>query len=77
MVILMNKKEFFTIHEQIEMLRKKGLTVNNEKIASDILLRENYFFINGYRHPFMDSNKKFFKGICAFSIACSKVILFS
>lgn len=44
------------------MLRKKGLTINNEQIASDVLLRENYFFINGYRMPFMDKNKKFLKG---------------
>lgn len=58
----MGKKEFITIHEQIEMLRKKGLTINNEQIASDVLLRENYFFINGYRMPFMDKNKKFLKG---------------
>lgn len=55
----MNKKEFITIRQQIEMLRKKNLVINNEEITSDILLRENYFFINGYRHPFLDSKKKF------------------
>lgn len=58
----MNKKEFKTIDEQIESLRLKGLIINNEDVTKEILYRENYFFINGYRHPFLTANRKFIKG---------------
>ena len=58
----MNKKEFVTIDEQINLLRNKGLVINNELVTSEILLRENYFFINGYRTPFYTKNKKFIPG---------------
>ncbi len=51
------EKIFKSVHEQIEILKFKGLTIENEKYAEDILLRENYFFINGYRHLFMSENK--------------------
>ena len=43
-------KSFKTIDEQIDILRDKGLTISNDDKTKDILLRENYFFINGYRH---------------------------
>ena len=54
-------KQFKTIDEQIEILKDKGLIINDEEKTKKILLRENYFFINGYRHVFMKSsdNKKF------------------
>lgn len=52
----MRNKEFKTLDEQIEILRAKGLTVNNHDFASEVLLRENYFFLSGYRHLFMKSN---------------------
>ena len=43
-------KSFKTIDEQIDILRDKGLTISNDDKTKEILLRENYFFINGYRH---------------------------
>ncbi len=49
-------KEFKKLDEQIEILRNKGLIVNNEEYASEVLFRENYFFLNGYRHLFMRSS---------------------
>ncbi len=57
-------KEFKKLDEQIEILRNKGLTVNDPKYAKDVLLRENYFFLNGYRHIFMKSmtNKTYIEG---------------
>ena len=57
-------KQFKTIDEQIEILKDKGLIINDEEKTKKILLRENYFFINGYRHVFMKSsdNKKFIEG---------------
>ena len=54
----MGKKTFKTLDEQIEIFRSRGLIINNEEKAKDILLRENYFFINGYRHLFMKSWKE-------------------
>ena len=50
------KKEFKTLNEQIEILRNKGLIINNIDYAKEILFKENYFFLNGYRHLFMKSN---------------------
>lgn len=57
------QKIFKTLQEQIEILKYKGLTVSNEEYAQNILLRENYFFITGYRHPFINEQTgKFING---------------
>lgn len=53
----MGKKIFKSLDEQIEIFKSKGLVIPDEEKAKDILLRENYFFINGYRHLFMKSWK--------------------
>ena len=60
----MKNKEFKTLEEQIEILRQKGLIINDVDKASTLLFRENYFFINGYRHLFKRSysDKNFIKG---------------
>lgn len=60
----MANKTFKTLDEQIDILKEKGLIVNNIDEAKDILFRENYFFINGYRRLFMDSikDRRFIKG---------------
>ena len=57
-------KEFKTIDQQIEILKNKGLIIGDENKVYDILLKENYFFINGYRHLFMNSpsDKTFVSG---------------
>ncbi len=52
------EKIFKTLDEQIEILKNKHLIIDDEEFAKDILLRENYFFINGYRYPFMKSLKE-------------------
>lgn len=49
-------KDFKTIDEQISILEYKGLTINDKEFAHQVLLRENYFFLNGYRHLFLKSN---------------------
>ena len=58
------QKDFKTIDEQVEILQKKGLIVEDINEAKEVLLRENYFFLNGYRHLFMVSEKDrtFIKG---------------
>ena len=58
----MNKKEFRTLDEQIDILKSKNLIISDISEAKDVLLRENYFFINGYRYLFFDSDRKFVKG---------------
>lgn len=44
----MTEKEFKTIDEQLEILRSRGLTIDDEATAKDFLLRNNYYRISGY-----------------------------
>ena len=57
-------KEFKNLEEQITILEYKGMTVEDKEYAKEVLLRENYFFLNGYRHLFLKSetDKKFLLG---------------
>ena len=50
------EKIFKTLDEQIKILQNKGLIIPDENYAKEILLRENYFFLSGYRHLFLESN---------------------
>lgn len=57
------EKNFKTIEEQITILKNKGLIIEDEDFAREILLRENYFFLLGYRHLFLKKKeKKFISG---------------
>lgn len=60
----MKNKIFRTLDEQVEILKSKDLTITDEEKAKKILLKENYFFISGYRHLLMKNykDKKFIKG---------------
>lgn len=60
----MREKGFKTLEEQIQILKDKGLIIADLDKAEELLLRENYFFINGYRHIFLKSNRDrtFIKG---------------
>ena len=51
------QKTFKTIDEQIDILKEKGLVIDDIDYAKDILLRENYFFLMGYRHLFIKSER--------------------
>jgi abortive infection bacteriophage resistance protein len=53
----MSKKTFKTLDEQIQILKNKGLVITDIEKTKNVLLRENYFFISGYRHLFMRSRK--------------------
>ena len=53
----MKLKEFKTLDEQIEILKERGLVINDVDKAKNLLLSENYFFINGYRHIFLKNSK--------------------
>lgn len=58
------QKTFKTLDEQINILKSKGLKINDYDKAKEILLKENYFFVNGYRHLLMSesSDNKFVDG---------------
>lgn len=58
-------KQFKNLEEQIEILKYKGMIIEDEDYAKKILLRENYFFLAGYRYPFMRSmkDKHFLDGV--------------
>lgn len=60
----MKMKVFKTIQEQISILESKGLIIDDYLFTEDILIRENYFFISGYRHLFLKSprDRNFIKG---------------
>lgn len=60
----MGEKIFKNLDEQIQILKSKGLIIKNEEYAKEILLRENYFFISGYRHLLTtdDKSKTYVKG---------------
>lgn len=53
----MKLKEFKTLDEQIEILQGRGMIINDIEKTKSLLLRENYFFISGYRHMFLKSSK--------------------
>jgi len=60
----MESKTFKNLDEQIEILRSKGLVINDVDKAKEVLFRENYFFVSGYRGLFMKnfSDRVFIKG---------------
>ena len=58
----MKNKIFKNLDEQIEILKSKGLIINDIAKAKEVLMRENYFFISGYRHLFMKNDNMFISG---------------
>ncbi len=62
--VLKLAKTFKTLEEQIKILQSKGLVIYDVEETKNILLRENYFFLSGYRFLFMESqaNRLFLPG---------------
>ncbi len=60
----MGSKTFKTLDEQVDLLIKKGLVIDDVDYAKEVLLRENYFFLSGYRHLFLkeDGSRRFIHG---------------
>ena len=57
----MTGKIFKSLDEQVDILKSRGLIIDDEYKAREILFRENYFFVSGYRHLFTkDGNKDLF-----------------
>lgn len=58
------EKIFKTIDEQIQILKDKNLIIEDVDYTKEVLLRENYFFIMGYRTLFLkQKEKKFISGV--------------
>ena len=58
----MIEKKFKTLDEQIDILKNKGLKISDVRYTKEVLLRENYFFINGYRQIDGYKEKTFLPG---------------
>ncbi len=57
-------KEFKNLDEQISIMEYKGLIITDKEYTRQVLIRENYFFLNGYRHLFLKSSndRRFLEG---------------
>lgn len=57
-------KQFKTLDEQIDILKSKGLEIEDYDYTKEVLFRENYFFVSGYRHLFLKTpqDRMFIKG---------------
>jgi len=44
-----------SVHDQIELLRQRGMTIDDEKKATAFLQSNHYYRLNIYFHKFMDS----------------------
>ena len=58
MVNHMREKTFKTLDQQINILKEKGLVINDIGFAKKVLFKENYFFLSGYRYLFMTKYKE-------------------
>lgn len=59
----MGTKVFKNLDEQIEILKSKNLIIPDEEEAKKVLLKENYFFITGYRPLFVEGkDRKYIEG---------------
>ncbi len=57
-------KVFKSIEEQLEILKNKELIITDEDYAKSVVLRENYFFLTGYKNIFYrdDGSRKYRQG---------------
>lgn len=60
----MSGKKFKNLEEQISIFGYRGMIIKDIDYAKDVLLRENYFFLSGYRHLFLEggNSKNYLKG---------------
>ncbi len=48
-------KPALSVHDEIELLRQRGMTIDDEKKATVFLQSNHYYRLNIYFHKFMDS----------------------
>ena len=49
-------KKSLDIKSQIELLKSRGLIIDNEELFSDFLKHNQYYRLEGYWYAFYDSN---------------------
>ena len=52
------QKTFKNLDEQIAILESRGLKITDYDKTKEILFKENYFFVNGYRHLLIDKKNE-------------------
>lgn len=58
----MTGKPFKTYSEQLQLLKNRGLEINDEAFALHILKHHNYYRLSAYRFPFQDTPDSFRQG---------------
>ena len=58
-----NVKPFKTYKEQIELLKSRGLIINNDSAAEEILRKMNYYRLSAYSLT-LRKDDKFYSGVC-------------
>lgn len=52
-------KEFLEVNELIETIKSKGIKIDNEEKVKDILIKNNYYVIMGYKSLFLDKEHNY------------------
>jgi len=56
-------KEFIEVGELIKTIKLKGIKIENEEKTKDILLKNNYYVIMGYKSLFLDKERNYKENI--------------
>jgi len=71
-----NLKPALIVYEQLEKLREKGVTIEDDVHAAGILNRISYYRLLGYLWPFKDSETGTYNGIVALVFVRYDVIMY-
>lgn len=52
-------KEFLEIDEHIKTIKLKGIKIDNEEKVRDVLMKNNYYVIMGYKSLFLDNEHNY------------------
>ena len=52
-------KEFLEVNKLIETIKSKGIKIDNEEKVKDILMKNNYYVIMGYKSLFLDKEHNY------------------
>lgn len=67
---MVNLKPSKTFQEQIELLKSRGLIINDKKYAEFILSNVNYYRFTAYLLPYKQSNDTYAEGITFETVSC-------
>ena len=52
-------KDFLEVNELIETIKLKGIKMDNKEKVKDILMKNNYYVIMGYKSLFLNKDRKY------------------